>query len=106
MDHGEADLHVVLASPELTDQLCAPLETAGTYSCFQGQNAVLNSMRWKRGADAYGNDLKAYRIYMINHEVGHALGHGHATCPGSGAKAPVMMQQTKGIYPCKPNPWP
>ena len=106
IDHGPADFHVVLASPELTDQLCAPLETAGIYSCFQGQNSVLNDMRWKRGATAYGDDLKAYRIYMINHEVGHALGHDHETCPTAGARAPVMMQQTKGVSPCVPNPWP
>ena len=106
VDHGEADFHVILASPGLTDQLCLPLQTAGIYSCFQGENAVLNSMRWKDGADAYGEDLHAYRIYMVNHEVGHALGHGHETCPAPGAKAPVMMQQTKGVAPCRPNPWP
>lgn len=106
VDHGDVDFTVILASADLTDQLCTPLDTAGIYSCFQGQNSVLNDMRWKRGATPYAGDLKGYRIYMINHEVGHALGHDHATCPGSGAKAPVMMQQTKGVSPCVPNPWP
>lgn len=106
VDRGAADFHVVLASPELTDRLCAPLVTGGIYSCYQDGNAVLNSMRWKRGASAYGSDLRAYRIYMINHEVGHALGKGHAPCPGAGERAPVMMQQTKGVTPCRPSPWP
>lgn len=106
VDRGPVDFHVILASPDLTDQLCLPLETVGIYSCYQAENAVLNSMRWKRGASAYGNDLHHYRIYMINHEVGHALGNGHATCGGSGQKAPIMMQQTKGVSPCVPNPWP
>ncbi len=106
VDHGPVDFHVILASPGSTDRLCLPLETAGSYSCYQDGNAVLNSMRWKRGASTYGNDLRRYRIYMINHEVGHAIGNGHATCGGSGEKAPVMMQQTKGVAPCVPNPWP
>lgn len=106
VDHGAADFRLILASPELTDELCLPLDTAGIYSCFQPGRVVLNAMRWKRGADAYGDDLKGYRIYMVNHEVGHALGHDHLECPGSGEKAPVMMQQTKGVAPCEPNPWP
>lgn len=106
VDHGPVDFHVILASPDLTDRLCLPLDTAGIYSCYQSGNAVLNSMRWKQGASPYGKDLRAYRTYMINHEVGHALGNGHASCGGSGQKAPIMMQQTKGVAPCTPNPWP
>ena len=37
------------------------------------------------------------------------LGHGHGVCPVSGARAPVMMQQTIGVGACRPNgrplPW-
>jgi len=97
---------VTLASPETTDELCAPLQTQGTYSCHQGDRAVLNAERWARGAGAYGRDLAGYRDYMVNHEVGHALGRSHLSCPGSGLPAPVMMQQTKGVESCRPNPWP
>jgi Protein of unknown function (DUF3152) len=43
---------------------------------------------------------------MVNHEVGHALGRGHAACPRAGDPARVMMQQTKGVDACRPNPWP
>ncbi len=67
---------------------------------------MLNAERWARGARTYGADLSGYRRYMVNHEVGHALGRGHAACPRAGDPARVMMQQTKGVDACRPNPWP
>jgi hypothetical protein len=100
-----ADIEVVLASASLTDHLCAPLLTLGRYSCARGGQAVLNFERWRHGAPAY-RSLARYRTYMINHEVGHLLGRVHAYCPAAGALAPLMLQQTKGVAPCRPNPWP
>jgi hypothetical protein len=99
------DFRVALASPRLTDRICAPLRTNGIFSCAEGNRAILNSMRWRRGAAAYRR-LYRYRIYMVNHEVGHVFGHGHRWCGGAGRRAPVMMQQTKGVAPCRANPWP
>jgi hypothetical protein len=100
-----ADIEIVLASPSLADRLCAPLQTFGRYSCAQGNRAVLNFARWRRGTPSY-DALARYRIYMINHEIGHLLGRAHAYCPAAGALAPLMVQQTKGVAPCRPNPWP
>jgi hypothetical protein len=105
VSRGPVDFRVTLASPRTTDRLCAPNLTNGIYSCANGGRAVLNLVRWRQGASAY-RYVERYRRYLVNHEVGHLLGHGHVSCPGIGALAPVMMQQTKGVAPCRANPWP
>lgn len=103
---GRFDFRVTLAGPATTDRLCAPLPTNGLFSCAQDGRAVLNADRWLRGAETYRRALGRYRVYMVNHEVGHLLGRGHAYCGASGSAAPVMMQQTKGLEGCRPNAWP
>ena len=106
VDGAAYDFRVVLASPDLTDLLCAPMQTDGQVSCRNGDDVVLNALRWFTGAESHGADLASYRHYLVNHEVGHRLGHRHASCPGAGSLAPVMMQQTLGLGGCRPNPWP
>lgn len=103
---GSADIRVVLASPDTSVKLCAPLDTMGTLSCGVGSTAVLTLYRWVKAIPDFGADRTGYRHYVINHEVGHTLGHGHESCPGTGRVAPVMMQQTKGLKGCLPNGWP
>ncbi len=100
------DLRIIFSSPALTDQMCAPLNTGGIYSCRNGNRVMLNSYRWRSGTPEYAANLNEYRTYQINHEVGHYLGNGHTSCPGSGRLAPVMMQQTKGLDGCTMNGWP
>ncbi|MDO8122690.1 DUF3152 domain-containing protein [Isoptericola sp. b490] len=102
---GDADLRVVLVSPDKVDAMCAPLATRGTYSCGRSGHAAINYARWATGTDAFA-DLTVYRQYLINHEVGHLLGHPHEQCPAAGAVAPVMQQQTVAVAPCLPNGWP
>ena len=103
---GAATIRVVLASPDTSAAMCRPLVTFGRLSCGSGNTAVLTLYRWVHAIPGYGNDKTGYRRYVVNHEVGHTLGHGHVTCPGPGSLAPVMMQQTKGLNGCRPNPWP
>lgn len=103
---GEAEVAVVLASPETSARMCRPLDTRGTLSCRNGPHVILTHHRWVLAHPDYGDDRTGYRRYVVNHEVGHFLGHGHVPCPGAGVAAPVMMQQTKGLLGCAPNPWP
>ena len=103
---GEASLTVTLASPATVDRLCAPLDTGGLWSCGVQGRAVLNHLRWVTGSAVYGDDMAAYRQYLVNHEVGHVLGHRHRSCTSSSAPAPVMVQQSGAPIACLPNGWP
>ncbi len=65
-------------------------------SCYARgvKRVAINDARWARGAVSFNGDRAAYRVYAVNHEVGHALGFVHRPCPVSGGPAPVMMQQS------------
>lgn len=102
----DADVRVVLASPTTSARMCRPLITYGKLSCGIGSTAILTFYRWVKAIPGYGSDRTSYRHYVVNHEVGHTLGHHHVYCPGPGRLAPVMMQQTKGLLSCLPNAWP
>lgn len=103
---GPYNFTVYLATPTTTDRLCAPLPTSGYTSCRQGDSVVVNLARWVLGVPHWDRDLDSYRQYVINHEVGHRLGHGHVLCSGKGDPAPVMQQQTLKLAGCKGNAWP
>lgn len=98
---GEPDFRVSLTSPMTAREGCGyeiPIEA----SCYNpsygpdGQPRVfINEARWVRGAVPFQGDVGSYRQYLINHEVGHAIGYQrHEGCDEAGELAPVMMQQT------------
>ncbi|WP_444664962.1 DUF3152 domain-containing protein [Cellulomonas sp. CW35] len=103
---AEPDVRVVLASPDLVDEMCAPLRTAGQVSCGRNGHAALNFRRWVEAVQDYGDDRTSYRQYLVNHEVGHLLGRPHRPCTAAGAVADVMQQQSYAVKPCLPNAWP
>ncbi|HEY7053384.1 MAG TPA: DUF3152 domain-containing protein [Mycobacterium sp.] len=127
---GRPDFRVSLTSPMTVREGCGyeiPLEA----SCFNpayGSDAqrrvLINEARWVRGAVPFQGDVGSYRQYLVNHEVGHAIGYPrHEPCEENGGLAPVMMQQTFStadddaarfdpdtVKPdgkvCRFNPWP
>lgn len=105
---GPTDFVVRLATPATVDKKCAEggLDTGGTVNCSVNRNVMVNLRRWVLATEFYREDVVGYRSLIINHEVGHFLGHGHVTCPGQGQPAPAMMQQIKGLLGCVPNVWP
>jgi hypothetical protein len=79
------------------------------WSCRVGRYVIINQMRWLGASSAWWSNhgtLRDYRHLVVNHETGHWLGHGHRSCPGAGAAAPVMQQQSKYLGACRINSWP
>ncbi|SFF44958.1 Protein of unknown function [Actinoplanes philippinensis] len=111
----QADFTVYLATRDTAGRMC---EVGGTSiriggvpytSCRAVGKAIINLDRWRTSAPPYLEakaDLAAYRQYVINHEVGHELGHRHEGCPKAGGPAPVMVQQTLTLRGCVPWSWP
>ncbi|MCX6479392.1 MAG: DUF3152 domain-containing protein [Mycobacterium sp.] len=124
------DFRVSLTSPITVREGCGyeiPIETS-CYNPVYGAEAeprvFLNLARWVRGAVPFQGDIGSYRQYLVNHEVGHAMGYtAHEPCDRNGALAPIMMQQTfstsdddasrfdpQYVKPdgktCRFNPWP
>ncbi|WP_435851077.1 DUF3152 domain-containing protein [Streptomyces roseolus] len=112
---GQPDFVITLASPGTTGAWCAKSgldTTIDNVSCDSAstERVMINAFRWARGSETFGpKAMHAYRQMLINHEVGHRLGHNHVSCRTPGALAPVMQQQTKSLnvdgISCKPNPW-
>ncbi|MFC7941127.1 DUF3152 domain-containing protein [Streptomyces sp. NPDC057387] len=105
---GSSDFRVRLATAGTVDDICGRygLDTGGEVNCNVGQDVMVNLKRWLLATQYYADDVTSYRALIINHEVGHFLGHGHEGCPGAGHPAPVMMQQIKGLHGCRTNVWP
>ena len=110
-----ADFTVFLATRESAAAMCGrsgiDIGAAGVpyTSCRTTGKVIINLDRWRLSAPPYVQaniPLAVYRQYVINHEVGHELGHGHEGCPKRGAAAPVMIQQTLSLRGCVPYAWP
>ncbi|WP_433313342.1 DUF3152 domain-containing protein [Micromonospora sp. CA-269861] len=109
------DFTVYLATARTAGQMCARggvdirINGRPYTSCRASGQVIINLDRWRLSVPHFvsaGVPLTVYRTYVVNHEVGHQLGHRHERCPGEGRPAPVMMQQTLFLNGCRVNPWP
>jgi hypothetical protein len=129
IDGGEPDFRISLSSPMTVREGCG-YDIQLEASCYNPAyidtqpRVFINEARWVRGAVPFQGDVGSYRQYLINHEVGHAIGYQrHEACGANGELAPVMMQQTFStnnndaarfdpgtVKPdgktCRFNPWP
>lgn len=109
------DFTVYLATARTAGRMCADggvdIRVGGRpyTSCRAPGRVIINLDRWRLSVPHFvsaGVPLAVYRTYVVNHEVGHQLGHRHERCPGAGRPAPVMMQQTLFLNGCRVNQWP
>ena len=109
------DFTVYLATRDTAARMCltggVDIRVGGRpyTSCRATGRAIINLDRWRMSAPTFTRarvPLVTYRQYVINHEVGHELGHHHEGCPKAGGPAPVMVQQTLTLRGCVPYAWP
>jgi len=85
-------------APELRDLSVTNFGTRPARVYFHRDN-------WESPPPLFTGTLQSYREYLVQHEIGHALGRGHATEETDGGACPVMYQQSKGTSRCTPNAW-
>lgn len=106
---GDCDFDLVLSQASQMPSFSPSCSVQ--YSCRVGQNVIVNDDRWKGAVQSWldaGGDLARYRVMVINHEVGHRLGHidNETTCAGEGQLAPLMQEQSMHLDGCKVNEYP
>ena len=106
---GQCDVTITLAEAKELPSFSAGCSEE--YSCRVGSDVIINKKRWDGAVQHWfdaGATLAQYRTMVINHEVGHALGHidNETPCGGNKQSAPLMQEQSMFLKECSPNPWP
>ena len=103
------DVNVILSDPA---SLGVTAGCSSELSCTTWANQVIiNDVRWREGTDASragGMSTRDYQHMVVNHEMGHWLGHySHIEGCDAGGPAPIMLQQSTGLRGCDSfNAWP
>lgn len=108
------DVNIILSDAA---SLAATPGCSGDLSCTTWANQVIiNDLRWREGTEpsrAAGMSTRDYQHMVVNHEMGHWLGHyDHIeACTAEngfiGGPAPIMLQQSTGLRGCNSfNAWP
>ena len=110
IDKGKPDFRISLTSQmTIRDPGYCGFEIPLEASCYNRAvgRVLINDARWERGAMSFNGDLALYRVYAINHEVGHALDFHHQPCadqrrPGAGDDAAVLQHRQRRPGPTGP----
>ncbi|WP_278814802.1 DUF3152 domain-containing protein, partial [Bifidobacterium pullorum] len=83
-DADSCDMTLILAAADQMTSFSA--DCSSEYSCRVGNDVVINIDRWNNATEDWldaGGTIPRYRTMVINHEVGHRLGHydNEMTCP-------------------------
>ena len=81
------------------------------YSCRVGNAVIINQSRWNEPTSSWlngGGNLENYRTMVLNHEVGHRLGHmdNENVCASPNGPAPLMQEQSISLRGCSIRWWP
>lgn len=98
-------MNIYLTTDNFISKVCGFDEKPLSCANMNTRDIYINEYRWLHGSVKSKMNLEDYRNYVINHEVGHALGFLHEK-PRKNCKCPVMHQQTLYVEPGKPNPFP
>lgn len=109
-DAHNADVKILLTPQSVMDTAFPDFSNERLSVCnLHTRSIYVNEARWLGIYDdnRSGLALPAYRMYVIQHELGHALGvDTHATVTDVTQLCPVMVQQTKGTHGAPPHPFP
>ncbi|MCQ2570912.1 MAG: DUF3152 domain-containing protein [Candidatus Saccharibacteria bacterium] len=102
-------LHMVLASPSEVKK-ASPSVCSSELSCHVNETIYINDDRWNGASEAYrglGVSVPNYQTMVVNHEVGHFLGHNHmSSCGVSSGVGSIMIDKAANLGTCLPTYWP
>jgi hypothetical protein len=105
-----SDWAVQLESQDFIDSFPGMKGLSVTFMNEMPRISLLSYENWTNVPQALAGtyDLKTYRTYLVNHELGHGLGLPHIMSRDAKRfhEAPVMIQQTKGLQGYARNVWP
>ena len=106
----DCDVIIYKKTPEQMDKKFTNPDLKGLSVCTMNIYPIeicIHEGNWNNVPQDFEGSLLDYRAYLVQHEMGHALGYMHESpLNDPNELCPVMYQQTKGTRGiCRYNPW-